>query len=108
MMRAGRQRGGNVRMAMLVLSLVASIVLLESFCAGAAPTLAKLQVTVVSAIDGKPIVGAKLHIPSVRRDFTTDLNGSVTIETLKAGSCQIEVTAPGKAKVVKTVRLSAT
>ena len=95
-------------MAMSVLSLVTSIVLLDGFRAGAAPTLAKLQVTVVSATDGKPIAGAKLHVPRARRDFTTDSNGSVMIETLKAGSWQIEATAPGKAKVVKTVRLSAT
>lgn len=67
-----------------------------------------IRVNVTSAADGKPIGGALLHLTwtDTVADFKTDATGHVSIEALTPESWQLEATAPGKAKVIKSINLA--
>ena len=67
-----------------------------------------IRATVTSAIDGKPIAGALLHLTwtDTVPDFKTDATGHAVIEALTPETWQVEATAPGKMKVVKLANLA--
>jgi beta-lactamase regulating signal transducer with metallopeptidase domain len=69
----------------------------------------EVHATVTSAGDEKAIAGATIHVPwgMTVGDVTTDAGGQATIEGLTAESWIVEATAPGKAKVRKTINLTA-
>jgi beta-lactamase regulating signal transducer with metallopeptidase domain len=68
----------------------------------------EIDVSVTSATDGKAIPGARLHLTwtDTASDFTADDAGKCKIEALTAEAWQIEATAPGKAKVIKSANLA--
>lgn len=66
-----------------------------------------LRVTVVTAADGKPVVGATVHLPltDTDADFRTGDDGVAVIHGLTAEPWKIEAFAPNLAKVEKAINL---
>lgn len=61
---------------------------------------------VLNAGNNKPLVGASIYLPDLKRGTVTDNNGAFSIEGLRSGSFLAEISYQGFESVVETIRLT--
>jgi iron complex outermembrane receptor protein len=67
----------------------------------------QLSVNVLTDEEKEPILGATIYIPRLKVGTTTGVNGKATIEKLKAGSYELQISYVGYVTIKQTVVITA-